>query len=430
MKKILTVALAGVMAAGTALAFTGCTDDGYSREGRLAVWVGEQFEEMFQTIAEDYEAETGMPVVVKTYTGLTASDKLAMDGPAGRGGDIYMQGGGGDLASAVEQGLFIEIDPDEVEYTTKYIESGQELMMYNGKVYGVPLGTEVEVLYYNRDIVSDDIVSSWTSWEDMMAWAKTYNHFGQGISTRDEQFGLLIDYSNPYYTWCINEAFGGYIFGTDEDGNYDPYDLGIDNAGSQAAYAFIKSMIDDGVIAPDLNNSVAMSKFMNGKAAIVLDGSWNLSNYRNAGIDVGVLKLPDINAAKEAGGTGTPRVFSGGYGLAVSAYSVNKEESVDFLKFATRDEYVIEYYRISGRIPSTVGASQNEEVLADDCIAGFYEQAEDSFIQPPINELNAVWDPLTSAAVAIFTNGQDIATVLSSVKQSILDNYEIFSPGN
>lgn len=94
MKKILTVALAGVMAAGTALAFTGCTDDGYSREGRLAVWVGEQFEEMFQTIAEDYEAETGMPVVVKTYTGLTASDKLAMDGPAGRGGDVYMQGGG------------------------------------------------------------------------------------------------------------------------------------------------------------------------------------------------------------------------------------------------------------------------------------------------------------------------------------------------
>ena len=85
--------------------------------------------------------------------------------------------------------LVIEIDPGEVEYTTKYIESGQELMMYNGKVYGVPLGTEVEVLYYNRDIVSDDIVSSWTSWEDMMAWAKTYNHFGQGVSTRDEQFG-------------------------------------------------------------------------------------------------------------------------------------------------------------------------------------------------------------------------------------------------
>ena len=425
MKKILTVALAGVMTAGTALAFTGCADDGYSREGRLAVWVGEQLEELFETIAADYEAATGMPVVVKTYTGLTAADKLAMDGPAGRGGDIYMQGGGGDLANAVEQGLFIELDPEEVAYTTTYTSSGQELMQYNGKVYGVPLGTEVEVLYYNRDIVSDETVASWTSWEDMMEWAKTYNNFGTGVSTRDEQFGLLIDYSNPYYTWCINEAFGGYIFGKDEAGNYDPYDLGIDNAGSQAAYAFIKQMIDDGVIPRDVNNSVAMSKFMNGKAAIVLDGSWNLSNYRNAGIDVGVLKMPDIEAAK-ATGTGTPRVFSGGYGLAISAYSVNQEESVDFLKFATQDEYVIEYYRVTGRVPATVGASENEEVLADDCIAGFYAQAEDSFVQPPINELNAVWDPLTSAATAIFTNGQDIATVLASIKQSILDNYEIF----
>ncbi len=424
MKKVFTVALAGMMAAGTALAFTGCTDDGYSREGRLAVWVGEQFLEMFEDIAADYEAETGMPVVVKTYTGLTASDKLAMDGPAGRGGDIYMQGGGGDLASAVLQGLFLEIEPSDVEYDTKFVESAQELMMYQGNLYGVPLGTEVEVLYYNRDLVSDAEVESWQSWEDMLEWVRTYNNF-DGVPTRQQQFGLLIDYSNPYYTWSINEAFGGYIFGKDEEGNYDPYDLGIDNDGSIAAMQFIKDMINNGDIPKDMNNSVAMSKFTNGKAALILDGSWNLSNYRNAGIDLGVLKLPDIEAAKSTG-TGTPRVFSGGYGLSISSYSVNPEESLDFLKFATKDEYVLEYYRISGRIPSTVGASQSEEVLADECIVGFYEQSEDSFIQPPINELNAVWDPLTAAAVSIFSNGEDIATVMHSIKQSILEQYEMF----
>ena len=212
-------------------------------------------------------------------------------------------------------------------------------------------------------------------------------------------------------------------FGKDEDGNYVPTDLGIDNDGSIAAMHYIKDMIDNKVIPENMNSSVCQSKFMSGKAAIMLDGSWSLANFRNAGIDVGVAKLPDIQISETE--TGTPRVFAGGYGLAISAFTVNPEESKDFLKFATKDEYVFEYYKVTGRVPSTVGCSTDEEVLADDCLVGFYAQAEDSYPQPPINELNAVWDPLTAASVAIFTNNEDIATVMHKIKQDILANIEL-----
>ena len=424
MKRIWSVMTAGLMAAtgiAACAAFAGCSDTGYSKEGRLAVWVGEQLEDLFVQIGKDYEAETGIPVVIKTYTGLTASDKLALDGPFGKGGDIYMQGGGGDLAKAVEQGLFMEVSKEDMELETKFITGAQELMQYQGKLYGVPLGTEVNVLYYNKDILAE-FPEDWT-WEDMIDYALSYNNFGDGVKTKDEKFGLLIDYSNPYYTWAINEAFGGYIFGKDEDGNYVPTDLGIDNDGSIAAMHYIKDMIDNKVIPENMNSSVCQSKFMSGKAAIMLDGSWSLANFRNAGIDVGVAKLPDIQISETE--TGTPRVFAGGYGLAISAFTVNPEESKDFLKFATKDEYVFEYYKVTGRVPSTVGCSTDEEVLADDCLVGFYAQAEDSYPQPPINELNAVWDPLTAASVAIFTNNEDIATVMHKIKQDILANIEL-----
>ena len=50
-----------------------------------------------------------MTVELVPYTGVSATDKLALDGPAGNGGDVYVQGGGGVLAKAVDQGLFMEL---------------------------------------------------------------------------------------------------------------------------------------------------------------------------------------------------------------------------------------------------------------------------------------------------------------------------------
>lgn len=426
MKKRLTTAVATVVMAGSvvfsALSLAACGGDtGASKEGRLSVWVGEQLEEMFQKIAEDYKKETGFPVVVNTYTGLTASDKLALDGPFGKGGDVYVQGGGGDLAQAIEKGLFKELSASEMELDTKFISGAQGLMQYKGKLYGVPLGIETNAMFYNKDILPEFP----DTWEALVDWAKTYNHFGDGIKSKEEKFGLLVDYTNPYYTWAINEAFGGYIFGKDANGNWNPQDIGIDTDGSIEATKLIKSMIDDKVIPTNMAITLMQSKFTSKKAAVILDGSWDLANFRKAGINVGIAPIPSIAVSDTE--RGTPVAFSGGYGLAVNSYTLNPTQSVDFLKFATRDEYVFEYYSITGRIPSTKGCEKMDAVANDECLKGFYKQLEYSYPQPSINEMNAVWDPLTAAATAIYVNNEDVATVLHKVKNDVLENIKLLN---
>ncbi len=424
MKKAFSIAAAAAMTAASIAAacmLGSCAGDtGRSIEGRLSLWVGEQNKELFERIAADYEAETGFPVVVNTYTGLTASGNLALDGPFGRGGDIYVQGGGGDLAQAVEQGLFLELDPVEMELETKFISGAQELMQYQGKLYGVPLGTEVNAMFYNKDILPEFP----ETWEEMIEWAKSYNNF-DGVRERDAVYGLLIDYSNPYYTWAINEAYGGYIFGKNEDGSWNPDDLGIDTEGSIQAYEMINSLIEEKVIPTNMAITLMQTKFRSGKAAILLDGSWDLANFREAGINVGIAPIPEIQISETE--KGTPLSFSGGYGLAINSYSLNIEESIDFLKFATRDEYVLAYYQDTGRIPSTTGCAEDPEVLADECLAGFFEQLEYSYPQPAINELNAVWDPLSAAAISIFTNKEDAATVMHKVAEDVKANIDLIS---
>ena len=105
--------------------------------------------------------------------------------------------------------------------------------------------------------------------------------------------------------------------------------------------------------------------------------------------------------------------------------SLNQEESVKFLKFATKDEYIMEYYELTGRIPSTVSCSQNPTILADDCLKGFMAQLANSYTQPAINEMNAVWDPLTASTTAIYVNGEDIATTMKKVAEDIKANIEL-----
>lgn len=421
MKKLLSTILIAIMLCSLCLAITGCKGDGSSKEGRLTVWVGTDLEELFTQIAKDYTAETGVPVSVFTYTGLTASDKLALDGPFGKGGDIYVQGGGGDLAKAVEQGLFLELSKEDFQLESKYISGAQELMQYQGKLYGVPLGIETTALMYNKDILPEFP----ETWEELVDFVQGYNHFGADIKTKDQLFGLLVDYSNPYYTWAINEAFGGYIFGQDADGAYDPTDLGIDNEGSIAACEFIKGMIDNKTIPTDMTITLMQSKFQSGKAAVILDGSWDLANFRKAGINVGVAPIPALPTGD--GSYGTPVTFCGGYGLAVSSFSLNQEESKKFLNFATKDEYLIGYYEITGRIPATVSSSENETIKADECLKGFYAQLENSYPQPAINELNAVWDPLTASTTSIYINGEDIAATMHKVAEDIKANIELLN---
>ena len=291
MKKLLYAILTIVLLLSICLVATGCnTNNGASKEGQLSIWVGEDMLDMFTKIAEDYKAETGVPVYIFTYTGLTASDKLALDGPFGKGGDVYVQGGGGDLAKAVEQGLFLEISKDAVALETDFIGGAQQLMQYQGKLYGVPLGIETTALFYNKALVTDVP----DTWEELVEFAKEFNYFGEGIKSKDQKFGLLVDYTNPYYTWAFNEAFGGYVFGKDANGAYDYRDLGIANDGAIAGCQFIKGLLDEKIIPMDMTITLMQSKFMGGKAAFILDGSWDLGHFRRAGIDVGIVPIYDI----------------------------------------------------------------------------------------------------------------------------------------
>ena len=251
-------------------------------EGMLIVWVGETAEENFKKIAKSFEEATGMTVELVTYTGLSASDKLALDGPAGNGGDVYVQGGGGTMAKSVDQGLFMEL-PEAAFDIGAFTESAVDDYRYGGKLYGLPMGSETPALIYNKALIQ----TIPDTWEALM------EECGKFADIPNDKYGLLMDPTNPYFTNALFVANGGYVFG-EKDGVYDPADIGLNNQGVKDTYRMFKSYYEKGWWQRNAVFATMEKKFEEGKSPVIYDGPWSVANYQKAGIDVGVAPLPKL----------------------------------------------------------------------------------------------------------------------------------------
>ena len=75
---------------------------------------------------------------------------------------------------------------------------------------------------------------------------------------------------------------GGYLFGRDAEGNYDPNDLGLNTPESIAAAQKIFDLGESGanVLRRSVSNDNAISLFAEGNAACLISGPWALADVR------------------------------------------------------------------------------------------------------------------------------------------------------
>ncbi len=363
-------------------------------EGKLIVWVGETAKENFEKIAKAFEKDTGMTVELVTYTGLSASDKLALDGPAGNGGDVYVQGGGGTLAKSVDQGLFMEL-PEAAFDIGAFTESAVDDYRYGGKLYGLPMGSETPALIYNKALIQ----TIPDTWEALV------EECGKFADISNDKFGLLMDPTNPYFTNALFVANGGYVFG-EKDGVYDPADIGLNSQGVKDIFRTFKSYYEKGWWQRNAIFATMEKKFEEGKSPVIYDGPWSVANYQKAGIDVGVASLP-----KMANGN-TPLTYSGSYGVAVSEYTKNPRAAVEFLTYCVKEDAVMDYCRTTGRIPALTACLELPEIKDDPIKNGFAEQMKNSIPQPNIPEMDQIWAPMLNAGTLIFSQNADIDSTL------------------
>ena len=99
----------------------------------------------------------------------------------------------------------------------------------------------------------------------------------------------------PIYT-----AAGGYMFGKNPDGSYDPNDLGIGKEGSIKAAEKIRQLGQQGVLRKSVTNANHISLFTDGKAPYLISGPWALADIKKAGIDYQLTRIPGFKDIKNS----------------------------------------------------------------------------------------------------------------------------------
>jgi arabinogalactan oligomer/maltooligosaccharide transport system substrate-binding protein len=162
------------------------------------------------------------------------------------------------------------------------------------------------------------------------------------------------------------------------------------------------------VPAADINTSVADGAFQAGNAAMHISGPWNVMNFVNAGLDIGVAPLPSL-----PGESSPAASFSGTRVMFVSAYSNHPDEANAFGAFLMTPEMQQLRANITNTLPAVDTPTSNPYA------AGFVEQLKYAFPMPSIPPMAKFWDAMNAASANIW-NGANVKQELDACNAVII----------
>jgi maltose/maltodextrin transport system substrate-binding protein/arabinogalactan oligomer/maltooligosaccharide transport system substrate-binding protein len=349
-------------------------------------------------LGKEFTDKYSVPVVVQELGFGDVRDQLKIAGPAGEGPDIII-GAHDWLGELVTNGL---LEPMDLGDKAKSFDPvALRAFSYDGKLYGVPYAVEAIALMYNKDLVPTPPAT----WDELKAIAKKLQDEG-----KVEQ-GYVLQQADPYHTEPIFTGFGGYVFGKNPDGSYNPQDVGLDNEGGKAAMAEIDSMIKEGLLRKDINAETMNSLFQTGKSAMMFTGPWALNDVRKAGVNYGIAKIPKMAQ--------TARPFVGSQGFMVNAFGKNKLLAQTFLtEFVATDEAMQALYEA---VPNGPAWLPVREKVTDPDIKMFAESAADGDPMPAIPQMSAVWEAWGKAITLVFQQQEAPDKAITDAAKTIRD---------
>jgi maltose/maltodextrin transport system substrate-binding protein/arabinogalactan oligomer/maltooligosaccharide transport system substrate-binding protein len=391
MKRVVVLVLGVLLLAGIAATA--------SVAGKLLIWADDTRTPIMQEVAAQFTAAYGVEVEIQQVGFSDMPGQLLTAGPAGEGPDILI-GPHDKLGELIQNGLLEPIVlPTAV--IGEFNPSAISAFSWGGLLYGVPYAIENVALIYNKTLLP--VLPS--TFEGLLTLAKGLTDIEAGT------YGLLIQEPDPFHTFALHSAGGGYIFGFDANGVLNPCDVGLDNAGSIAGAKLLDQMVKDGIEVAGADYGLVTGLFGQGKLAAMIGGPWTLSDVQKAGINYGVAAIPTI-------GGNVPKVFSGVQAFEISYYSKNKVLANLFVKdFLITKPVMLRLFELGNRPPCYLPALADLSGNAD--IQGFAAAGGNSIPMPNIPQMNSVWGPWSDALALIVNQQLDPETAMKNAATQI-----------
>ncbi|WP_295893326.1 maltose/maltodextrin ABC transporter substrate-binding protein MalE [uncultured Vibrio sp.] len=365
-------------------------------EGQLTIWInGDKGYNGLAEVGKMFEEDTGIKVTVAHPDGL--QDRFPQVAATGDGPDIVFWAHDR-FGGYAQSGLLAEITPSK-EIKEGIVDFAWDAVKYDGKVIGYPVAIESLSLIYNKDLVPNPP----KTWEEVEALNTQL--------AKDGKSAIMWNLKEPYFTWPLMAADGGYAFKYGAAG-YDVKDAGIAVDGVKDSMNFVKGLVDKGVISPDMDYSVSESAFNQGKTAMTINGPWAWGNIETSGINYGVTTLPKFNGQSS-------KPFVGVLTAGISTASPNKDLAVEFIENYLLTNDGLRKVNDDKPLGAVALNSFQRELDTDQRIAATMDNAMNGEIMPNIPEMNAFWGSAKSAIINIVDGRQTVDEALSDAEKQM-----------
>ena len=341
-------------------------------------WETEGHQKALNKVIDDFNASQDAITVEAKYVPFADFTKhLSVGASAGALPDLVILDNP-DHASYAAMGIFADLT-DRFDVST-YYDGPVNSCTLDGKLYGVPFGSNDLVLFYNEDMLADAGCEVPTTWEELAEVAKA--------TTKDNVHGFahsaLLNGEGTFNFLCWTWSTG-----------VTSYEM--DSEGGIKALTFAKELIDSGVMSKECINWTqgdVMNQFIAGNVAMMVNGPWQIPTMQSEAPDLNwkVTLIPkDTEYASCLGGENYAVVKGG-----------NTEGALDFLEYATEEDQVKYMMDAFGYISAnrTIAESQFE---ADSPYQPFVEELQYAQARGPLADWPSVSDAISLAFNEVMT---------------------------
>lgn len=300
-----------------------------------------------------------------------------------------------DHAAYAAMGIFADIT-DKFD-VSNYYEGPVNSCTLDGKLYGVPFGSNDLLLFYNEDMLKEAGCEVPTTWDELLEVAKA--------TTTDSVFGFA-------HCALQNEEgtfnFLPWVWSTGAT-SYE-----INSEGGIKALNFEKELVDSGAMTKEAINWTqgdTMHQFIAGNLAMMINGTWQIPTMREEVPDLNWNVAPIPQDKEQASGLG-------GENYAVIAGG-NEDAAVKFLEFATTPETCLYMMNAMGYISadSTIAENQFE---GDEVYQVFVDEMQYAHARGPLPEWPSISDAISLAFNKVIT-GESAPEDAAAEAQATID---------
>ena len=247
---------------------------------------------------------------------------------------------------------------DEVDYAF-VLDGLKEISAYNSRDYVIPFRAyNMLTLFYNEDIVENIP----RDFEEVFAYIEQVN----ALENEEEdigQYGFLLNESQADWIIPFVGGYNGWII------DYASSSLTLDSAAMEKTLEFLDySYTQTGLLEGGLEYGDISELFKTGAAHMIIDYYSNAEEYEEAGIDVGLAKIPRV---WEGTRYPTPNISGLGFMININTYEEQLDASREFIDFMISQDIQDDWNSSTLTLP----AFTNLEESSDPLIGAALEQA-------------------------------------------------------